>query len=152
MIEPAHVRESWLHRYTAGGEPREGWREQAECRGAGPTMWYPSDGEVHQTPAFDICHTCPVRLDCLQDAFESERFQSATFIFGIRGGLSARARSRWLASHPEVRPDGWQTPHVTSDATILEHAEQGLTVREIAAKFDLTSSYVHRRVRKANAA
>lgn len=107
MTEPAHIRTSWLHRYTAGGTPREDWRDRADCRGAGPDLWFPPASEGGTSPAVAVCLSCPVRLDCLQDAFAYERTETAALITGIRGGISATQRRLWLRSRPDVRPEGW---------------------------------------------
>jgi hypothetical protein len=50
---------------------------------AAPTMF------VHAL-ALDICSTCPVRPDCLEDAL---RMDPGTWaVFGVRGGMAASER------------------------------------------------------------
>jgi hypothetical protein len=66
------------------------WRQAAACRGMAPRgpdvdkvrhSWFPEWGETQQ-PAKDVCFTCPVRVQCLEFALETEER------YGIWGGLS----------------------------------------------------------------
>jgi WhiB family redox-sensing transcriptional regulator len=67
-----------------GGKP---WRRFALCVGHEPDLWFPTESD-DDAKAVGICQACPVRLDCLGWALESnERY-------GIWGGVSARRRQR----------------------------------------------------------
>ncbi len=70
------------------------WRESAECRDVGPSVFEPDD--TH-TPAADewvhprtICAACPVRRECLDDALALESRGAARF--GMRGGATPEER------------------------------------------------------------
>lgn len=93
-------RESWLLRYATPARIPFGWQDHAACKGV--EMFPPTLTGV--LPAVATCQTCPVRLDCLHDAFADEAGVNTNHIFGIRGGLSATARRGFLEAHPEVRP------------------------------------------------
>jgi hypothetical protein len=82
------------------------WRDQAECRGADPTLFYPKERmngrrrngsysaseTVDTQEARQVCLTCPVRGECLGDALtQRERF-------GIRGGLTPAERRPFAAT------------------------------------------------------
>lgn len=67
------------------------WRHRAACRGAPePELWFPvgdTEAALLQTQdAKQICHGCPVRADCLQDALDRGHD------FGIFGGLTEDER------------------------------------------------------------
>ena len=64
----------------------------AACKGCGPDLWFPADSNAWSTPGRDACERCPVRLDCLHDAYWMEVGVNKHLIFGIRGGLSSNAR------------------------------------------------------------
>jgi WhiB family transcriptional regulator, redox-sensing transcriptional regulator len=44
------------------------WRQQARCRGADPSTFYPVSDEDEALEAKAICATCPVREPCLEYA------------------------------------------------------------------------------------
>lgn len=45
------------------------WHQQAACRGANPTMFFPEKGNVTGArQARQICATCPVTAPCLEQA------------------------------------------------------------------------------------
>lgn len=61
------------------------WRDNAECKGVNPDLFFPERGESTRPPK-DWCKKCTVRQQCLDYAIENnERF-------GIWGGLSERER------------------------------------------------------------
>lgn len=63
------------------------WRDLAECRGMGPALFYPAQGEPMDN-AKAVCAECPVRAECLEDALANcEQW-------GVWGGLSERQRDR----------------------------------------------------------
>ena len=63
------------------------WHTDALCRESDLDLWFPRKGERNQ-PALDICGRCTVRVDCLAEALDDP-----TLDFGIRGGMTANARS-----------------------------------------------------------
>lgn len=111
--------------YTTHGPA---WMQRAACAGEDePREWAYTDrfftDEVTDAPklvfpetvyrAMKTCHECPVRRECLQDAYETERHMVAipkTYPeryrevededrYGIRGGVPGQIRQRY-ARHP----------------------------------------------------
>lgn len=72
--------------------PRPDWFDQAACLGAGPSLWFPEQGEDGVgravSNAAEVCHTCPVRAACLEHALETHEQH------GYWGGLSPKARQK----------------------------------------------------------
>ncbi len=63
------------------------WQDRALCAETDPEAFFPEKGES-TAPAKHVCHSCPVRPQCLRSALENrERF-------GVWGGLSERERRR----------------------------------------------------------
>lgn len=68
---------------------REGnWRAEAACSGHDPELFF--SGAVDAKVAQGICKSCPVKLECLQEALDDE------IMFGVWGGLSERERKALL--------------------------------------------------------
>jgi WhiB family redox-sensing transcriptional regulator len=63
------------------------WHDQAACRGLDPDMFFPERGDSG-AEAKGVCEGCPVRLDCLEWALETNQ------IAGVWGGLAVDARNR----------------------------------------------------------
>lgn len=66
------------------------WRNQAACVGCDPELWFPNKRDpdsAEQTIA--ICQQCPVRLECLDFAMDTEGTHHR---YGIYGGLEANQR------------------------------------------------------------
>jgi hypothetical protein len=87
------------------------WREQAACRGADTSMFFPERGEDAEA-AKAVCSTCPVREECLAEhLFEP---------LGIWGGHSERERRvlRWGKKRPVPKWHGchWCGLPLTSNA------------------------------------
>jgi hypothetical protein len=76
----------WVLRYRAG-RPRPGWEARAACAGLPSDVFFDRPEQ-----AIAICETCPVRQDCLFDAFNIESRGQMQFIVGVRGGLGESAR------------------------------------------------------------
>ena len=65
------------------------WAEQAVCRSVDPDMWFPDEGLNNRwNPVFKICASCPVRAECLREAFDLD------MQYGIWGGTTANKRSK----------------------------------------------------------
>ena len=64
------------------------WRQQARCRGADPTTFYPVSDEDEAFEAKAICSSCPVREPCLEYALTVREKH------GVWGGLTERERRR----------------------------------------------------------
>lgn len=79
---------------------RNAWRHQAACRDSSPDLFFPvgatgvAAAQIEAAKA--ICTRCPVRLECLEFALETN--QEA----GVWGGTSEEERrhlrKQWLAS------------------------------------------------------
>jgi WhiB family transcriptional regulator, redox-sensing transcriptional regulator len=66
------------------------WVEQAVCRSVDPDMWFPDDGMNNRwNPVFKICASCPVRAECLREAFDLD------MQYGIWGGTTANKRGKF---------------------------------------------------------
>ena len=61
--------------------------KHASCRGLNPSMFYLDLGDPGITTAIEVCKECPVRMECLVYAIESQETD-----FGIWGGVAPRAR------------------------------------------------------------
>jgi hypothetical protein len=69
-------------------EPADVWRGRAACRAVAPDLMFPDNDAVLINEARRICKDCPVRLECLTDAF------AVGEVHGVRGGTSPRDRKR----------------------------------------------------------
>lgn len=74
------------------------WRESAACAGVDTEMFYaheeannPGKRDRLARHAIALCHTCTVRVDCLDAALNEPGKQH-----GIRGGTYAKARTRMV--------------------------------------------------------
>lgn len=65
---------------------RPDWHQDAACRGAGPAMFYPGQGD-DIGPAMAVCGTCTVTGPCRDAALDDGYHQ-----FGVWGGLSPNQR------------------------------------------------------------
>jgi WhiB family redox-sensing transcriptional regulator len=76
------------------------WTRLAECRGRDTEDWFPEDRhtlkeEIESSMlAKRICSQCPVRAECLEDAFTMHDE------FGVRGGATPGQR-RMVAADPD---------------------------------------------------
>lgn len=64
---------------------RTDWRDVAVCASVDPNLFYPVQGE-QPTAAKLVCAGCPVRAECLTDAWASPESE------GVWGGLTKRER------------------------------------------------------------
>ena len=100
--------ESWLLRYPLGTGDAADW-SAAACHDQTSLMF---DGR-RQFAAMQLCQSCPLRLACLQAAYRIERDQGSHEIFGVRGGIVAIERIRWLQRNRYAGP-GRATPHAVA--------------------------------------
>lgn len=78
--------------------PRPAWETRANCANWTDPQPF-DDGDRHNwRRAAAVCRTCPVRLDCLADAWAHERGVKE-HTFGVRGGIPAHGRI--LAGAPQ---------------------------------------------------
>lgn len=70
------------------------WAARAACKGTDPDEFF-VQGPA-QNRAKLICHSCPVRIECLADALDND------IEFGVWGGRTARERRALLRRRPEV--------------------------------------------------
>ena len=40
------------------------WRKSAACAGYDPELWFPGNSQLMRREAIQICHTCPVMMQC----------------------------------------------------------------------------------------
>jgi WhiB family redox-sensing transcriptional regulator len=71
--------------------PDRRWADRAACRGANPDIWFCDDRGASYREARQICVACPVRLECLTWAVETNTH------YGMWGGLAP-----WQRKH--LRP------------------------------------------------
>ncbi len=64
--------------------PAPAWHADAACRGHRTALWFPERGEP-AAPGRQVCHACPVALDCLLAAFTRDEA-------GMWGGVAERRR------------------------------------------------------------
>ncbi len=86
---------------TAGDGMRmidQTWAARAACADAEPDQLFGKGAE--QRDARTLCFTCPVRMECLAEALDSESS------FGVWGGLTERERRALLRRFPEVEDWG----------------------------------------------
>lgn len=68
-------------------DPRQRWREHAQCRGLGSRLFFPENEEGPETrDAKAICAVCPVEANCLQYAIAAKE------TYGVWGGTTLRER------------------------------------------------------------
>lgn len=68
------------------------WRLSAACLEHDPQLWFPGVGD-EGAEARQICHTCPVKRECLEWSLAVEGSIGRTDRHGIYGGKSPRARA-----------------------------------------------------------
>lgn len=73
--------------------PSSAWLEDAACRGADTSLFYPQRGES-SGPARMVCFECPVRAECLEVGLGEK--------FGVWGGRSERGRRKIRAERKAV--------------------------------------------------
>jgi WhiB family redox-sensing transcriptional regulator len=85
--------------FNLGSPDSTDWVLSAACAGTDPELFFPGRGQPNRD-AKQVCASCSVRAECLEDALERRDF------VGVRGGLSPReryavARQRKAAGLPE---------------------------------------------------
>ena len=77
------------------------WLLAAACRGRPDLFFAPDDSETRgdrrrrEARAKAVCQSCPVRVDCLEEALEQDER------FGIWGGLTERERRALRRNRPD---------------------------------------------------
>lgn len=74
------------------------WHALAACAGMDERLFFPGNGrdrDARTTAAKRVCHGCPVRIECREDAMAWEMPSTRT---GITGGLTATDRERLAAA------------------------------------------------------
>lgn len=74
------------------------WMTAATCAQIGGDMWFPEKGVNGTTIAMvkAMCAECPVRLQCLEWAIETESWD------GVFGGLSSKQRRKVVRDRKEA--------------------------------------------------
>lgn len=102
------------------------WRQQANCRGTNPDLFYPDKGEPrHLINA--MCTTCPVQAECL-NAGLGERL-------GWWGGISPRDRERIRAARRRQRRDVSRTT-LTKEQVRAGAARETLPASSVTVSHD----------------
>jgi len=89
------------------------WAAQAACATVEPDQLFGKGAE--QRDARSLCFACPVRMECLAEALNSESS------FGVWGGLTERERRALLRRFPEV--DDWGLWLEREDDELVADAE-----------------------------
>ena len=71
------------------------WAVQAACAGADPDALFVRGSAQRQVR--QVCLACPVRIECLADALNSNT------VFGVWGGLTERERRALMRRFPHER-------------------------------------------------
>ncbi|HEY2041687.1 MAG TPA: WhiB family transcriptional regulator [Jatrophihabitans sp.] len=74
------------------GDPE--WASHGACRDVDPESLFVVGAAQHKAKA--ICMGCPVRIDCLAEALDSQAQ------FGVWGGMTERERRTLLRRRPDV--------------------------------------------------
>ena len=98
------------------------WRDDAECAGVTPELWFPVNDETASpaktaqayAPATGYCWTCSVRAECLDAALAEEAGARSSLRHGMRGGMTPRERHALAVSRGLAAP--------RSRTTVLEEA------------------------------
>lgn len=67
------------------GIERPAWHAEAACRGQGPELWFPANGEP-TAEALELCQGCPVHVECFAAGLIERH--------GVWAGTSEEARRR----------------------------------------------------------
>lgn len=81
------------------------WLEQRACRDMPTAVFFPDRGGSEYGYLRMICSSCPVRLECLDEALYFESFSGESTRFGFQGGMSPDERAVEAA-----RRDGRRVP------------------------------------------
>lgn len=76
------------------------WRMSAACRGMDVSIFFTADDQRENGlhTAIDVCNSCPVRKECLDDAVRDPS------TLGIRGGLTtSQRRAHYYATGVKVK-------------------------------------------------
>lgn len=73
------------------------WTARAACQGMDGDLWFPVSYDspadaVRIDAAISICHRCPVRVECLDEALTNEAGRKLYSRHGIRGGHTPQDR------------------------------------------------------------
>lgn len=85
--------ERWLESLHAVHETK--WRVHAACKDK-PVELFFDENSVQQ--AKRVCHTCPVRVECLDDAIKHDD------MYCVRGGLTDKERRKVQRHRSRYRP------------------------------------------------
>ena len=89
----------------------QSWAVRARCADSDPDALFVRGSA--QMDARQICFSCPVRLECLADALDSQ------MSFGVWGGMTERERRALLRRFPNVT-NWWEYLTKSEDAMASE--------------------------------
>ncbi|MCI1675760.1 MAG: WhiB family transcriptional regulator [Ancrocorticia sp.] len=95
------------------------WAAEAACSQVDPDSLFVRGAAQRQVR--QVCFSCPVRLNCLADALDSETS------FGVWGGLTERERRALLRRYPDETD--WYTRLMSSDDPIAQDLRAGRVPR-----------------------
>ena len=94
----------------------QSWAVRAARANVGPDQLFGKGAE--QRDARSLCFSCPVRMECLAEALDSESS------FGVWGGLTERERRALLRRFPEVEDWGAWLQREDDDLVAEIHARR----------------------------
>lgn len=123
----------------------ERWWHLAACNDeAVDAEWFHPEPGQSDDLALEVCSRCPVAADCREAAVEEEAGRGS-YIFGVRGGMSAKDRGPLVwALRRQVRQ---QESTVTK--RIVDMADKGVALRDIARAMGMKPDAVAVRLKRA---
>ena len=107
----------------------------AACRGTDPELFF-ADDDQSIAEAKAICGDCPVRLDCLQNAIDTNQTH------GIWGGLTRQERGAELVKRRQLAERAPAT--VSERRALVAYLSENLRSTEIAALIGVSVDVVKR--------
>ena len=105
-----------------GGDRAESWKDDAECAGLDPDLFFPPRGDKSHETAVEVCAQCSVQEECLEYALEHQIW------IGVWGGYTVRQRKKMrngVRGKPELK------------AAIRKLIAQGFTSEQICGSLGI---------------
>jgi hypothetical protein len=115
--------------------PEEAWRASAACLGMDAELFVPEGKGFISVEAFRTCRSCPVRVECLEDALSFNEPGADEGVFGGTTGrhrdkvrLGRMTRERAMASGDALAENRTREERVSEDEPWLAGAERVVPV------------------------
>lgn len=113
------------------------WRDDALCAESDPEIFFHSE-TVHNEAAKDVCGSCDVREQCLEWAMDNDEDA------GVWGGLDRKERQALRRKRRRGPVPAREPKNHRRNRAIIEDRLKGAAPDEVAAKFGVSVSVVHR--------